>query len=83
MTELQLYKFIDKNEIEVHWGGDKLIAFIQFCDLGAFTELCRSFFIDEAYEVHMKSDCVCIDLVEICNHFDIEPENILGKDEDR
>lgn len=80
MTELQLYKFTQNKEID--WRGDKLILWIDFDDLTEFTEMIGyNFLSDGGIEVCLLENCIAIDLINLCEDFDIEPENILKKED--
>lgn len=81
MTELDLYKFVQDKEID--WRGDKLILWIYPSDLAEFTQLCGyTTFDDGGPEVQLQMHgVVALDLVEICEHHGIEPENILKKED--
>ena len=39
MTELQLYKFIEENDVSLRWDGDELIAWIPFLCISEFANL--------------------------------------------
>lgn len=39
MTELQLYKFIEENDVSLRWDGDELIAWISFLWISEFANL--------------------------------------------
>lgn len=78
MTELELYKFCEDREIQ--WGYDgELILWIPFYDLEEFTNLIGYGIIvdDGGLAVHLKEDCIALDLVEVCDYHDINPHNIL------
>lgn len=80
MTELQLYKFVQNKEID--WRGKDLILWIDFYDLKEFTDLIGNDYIaDGTASICLLKDCIAIVLNDICEFFDIEPENILKKDE--
>ena len=80
MTELQLYKFCEDKELD--WRGDKLILWIPFWQLEDFTELIGYNYLSEGgIEVTLLNDCIALDIVDLCEDFDIEPENIVKKEE--
>lgn len=82
MTELQLYKFISANEIELHWNGDELTCFVNSYSIGEFCELLGyKFLADRGIECMLKHNCIAFDLCSVCDYFDIEPENICNKEE--
>lgn len=79
MTELQLYKFCEDSEIA--WRGDKLILWVPFYRIKEFTEMLGYSNFDEGgLEVHLFSDCLALELNDLCEAHDIEPENILKKE---
>lgn len=79
MTELELYKFVQGKEID--WHGDKLYVWIRFYDLAEFTEILGYDYLSEGgEEVSLQHDCICIDIVDICENFEINPENILPRE---
>lgn len=78
MTELQLYKFCEDKELD--WRGDKLIIWIPFWQLEDFTEMIGYNYLSEGgVEVSLLDDCIALDIVDLCEYFDIEPENIYQK----
>ena len=90
MKELELYKFVQDKEI--HWRGennDKLLLWVQ--DIYPFKFLIvkylESLEDDRGYEnggqaITMRSNDFVIDLVKVCEHYGVDPANILSKDED-
>ena len=85
MTELELYKFIEDNNVEIDWRGEQLVIWLHHMDLKDFCELIGSSFFDEGgYDVNLQFNYGCyiaLDLVPICEYFDIEPENICKKED--
>lgn len=81
MTELELYKFINDNSIEIDWRGENLYVWIPFYRLEEFTELlgCDNF-AEGGEDVYLQYDCICIDLVDVCDRYDIDHNNILERD---
>ena len=83
MKELDLYKFINNNGIEHQWEGyDRvmLLAWIPFRLLDEFAEICGYGAFDEGgIECHLQYEYVCLDLVEVCDYFGIDPERICEK----
>ncbi|WP_034757756.1 hypothetical protein [Rossellomorea vietnamensis] len=79
MTELDLYKFAQTQEID--WRGEKLYIWIRFCDLAEFTGMIGyDQFSEGGEEVSLQHDCICVDIVDICESYGIEPENIFPKE---
>lgn len=82
MTELQLFKFINKRYLEMHWRGEELILWVGFDNIKDFVDLCPTYFGDGDVNVNLQQHCIALDIVQLCEHYDIEPENILSKEED-
>lgn len=83
MTELELYKFLEENELEYHWEneGKELIAWIPFYHLREFTELLRgNYLTDNELMVNLQDYSIALDLVPIAEYYEIELENILKKE---
>ena len=85
MTELQLYKFINENDIECNILKDdrtgkitKVIAFISIHLIEDFTQLFKGslMLIDMELECVLKENDLCVEMTQVCEYFDIEPENI-------
>jgi hypothetical protein len=43
MTDLELYKFIQKNDIELRWVGDELIIWVDFYNIREFAEMIKDY----------------------------------------
>lgn len=83
MTELQLYKFVEENNVSLRWDGDELIAWIPFLCISEFANLLGyDLLSDGGLDVNLQSDCIALDMTEICEYFGIEPENIFAKEEE-
>jgi hypothetical protein len=81
MTELQLYKFITDNHIEYHWDIVKhdVWMFIPFHHLYDFNKMLGSGITDEdGIECIMKDGYICFEMVQVCEYFDIDPENVFN-----
>lgn len=79
MTELELYKFVQGKEIS--WRGERLLLWIPFFHLEEFTKLLGYNYLSEGGEqVWLLTDCVAVELNDICDNFEIEATNILAKD---
>ena len=85
MTELQLYKFINENDIECNIFKDdrtgkisKVISFIPHFMIEDFIELFKNslMLLNNPLECHLKEDCLCVEMTQVCEYFQIEPENI-------
>jgi hypothetical protein len=80
MTELELYKFINDNQIQVEWIGTELIIWIPFYLIKDFTELIGYSYLAECgIEVNLQFDCIAFNIVDLCEYFDINPESIEPK----
>jgi len=80
LTELQLYKFINENNIEIYWHADKLIALMYFMLIEEFSNLIKNETPD-AIKAYIADTYISVDLVPICEWHDIDPKNILKKEE--
>lgn len=85
MTELDLYKFIQENNIEWHWheflGGDDVIAFFYFFQIEEFAKiLSKDVFDDEGIECVMKDGYLALQMKDICDYYGIEMENVFPKE---
>lgn len=79
MTELDLYKFINDNRIEIDWRGNNLYIWLEYYELESFCKL-----LDRCDADDGGLDCtlqnagfVVLDLVPICEEYGIDPNNIL------
>lgn len=80
MTELELYKFCKDKEVD--WRRDELILWIPFSDVDDFANMLGYNYLSEGgIDVVLLNDCIALNLVYICENFDINPENILKKTE--
>ena len=75
MTELELYRFITENEIE--WVREKNDVFI-IVGFDFIERLVRLLNLDsfERIECMLKENSIVIWMQEICDHYDIEMENV-------
>jgi hypothetical protein len=81
MTALQLYKFIQKHHLEIDWRGEELLLWVEFRCIDEFARMINSVLDEGGIQVHLRVDCVVFDIVELCEWFDIDPEEILEKPE--
>lgn len=88
MNELDLYKFLEKNNIETHWVNDggpewHLAAWIPYHALKEFCNMLGTDAFDYGgiFHVMLCSDASIYigNLDEICNWFGIDPERIVEK----
>lgn len=75
MTELQLYKFIHNNSLEIDWRGKELVVWIPFYHLDEFTKMfnCSA---EEQIMVNLQDGNIAMDIVDLCDWYGIEPQNI-------
>lgn len=83
MTELELYKFITNNEIEIDWRGSQLLAWIEHYYLEEFSDMLdRCDADDGGIKCRLQNGgVVVLDLSEVCEEYDIDPNNISESDE--
>jgi hypothetical protein len=83
MTELQLYKFIQDNGVEMHWHGDELMCFLDAWMINDFCYMAsHDLFDDEGIECRLKNSYIAFDLCDVCEYYEIDPENIFSKEEE-
>ena len=82
MTELQLYKYIrdvlNSAEDELNWNGDELTLRMRASELDDFMEFIEESESEQPMEISYYHGKIQIDLVPICELYEIEPENILA-----
>ena len=82
MTELELYKFINDNGIEYHYynccdKNKKIMMFVNIYDIDEFNKLLgKRIMEEEGINCTMKCGYFCFEMIEICEYFDIVPENV-------
>ncbi len=84
MTELELYQFIQENNVEWHEesnrGEKDILIFLYSFELGDFCKLLgQSILDDDGITIVLKFNYVCIWMQEICDHFGIEMSNVFKK----
>ena len=83
MTELELYKFVEKNGLEYHWDNDDVdvILFIPNYLIPKWVELLKSSIMDdEGIKCTMKFKYFCYEMSDICEYFDIDMKNVFEKE---
>jgi hypothetical protein len=90
MTALDLYKFINKNNIEYHWNtfyffnNDHHYEVFMMVDipyLQEFYELLEpTIFDDEGIPCYMKDGYVVFEMSYICNYYDIDLKDVFEFD---
>ncbi len=82
MTALDLYKFIEENEVEIDWRGSELVIWLHPYDIRDFTELIGySYFSECGHDAILQFHNIALDIVPICEHFGIEPTDICKKED--
>ena len=77
MKELDLYKFLQTYSVEMRWDDDELSAWIPGYCLAEFTTLIDNILHEGGLEARLTTGgYVWVDLVRICEHFDIDPARI-------
>jgi len=77
MKELDLYQFLNENEIEMRWDDDVLSTWISHWDIDDFCKLIKSSLDEGGRDARILSDgSIWIDLAPICEYYGIEPERI-------
>lgn len=86
MNELDLYKFINNNNIEYHWiindnNDNDVIIFLSFSDLEDFNKILPNFLFDldsGGIECIMNKHYITLNMREICEDCDINMERIFN-----
>ena len=80
MTELELFKFIKDNEVDMRWDNDVLSTWLPPNSISEFSKMAESLLSDGGNEARITAmGYVWIDLLPICDYYGIEPENIQPK----
>jgi len=83
MKELDLYSYLISHDIEMRWTGDVLCAWIPPYCIADFSNLISSALSDGGIEARLKElGYVWVDLVPICDFYDIDPQRILPYEDD-
>lgn len=80
MSELELYKFVQDKEMR--WVSDnQLNLWISASELKVFADLDDDLIVEDGgFEITLvHGGMVCINLLDVCELHDIEPENIFSK----
>lgn len=79
MTELQLYKFCEDKEMD--WRNDKLIIWLEPEDIRRFaTLLGDGYLCEDGLNINLRNGgVIALELNQICEDFDINPEEIHEK----
>jgi hypothetical protein len=80
MKELDLFRFIKDNSVEMRWDDDVLSTWIASDDLLEFANLAKSFLEGSGCEVTLcPSGQIHLNLVDVCEYYGIESERIFPK----
>lgn len=80
MTELELYKYINENDIE--WtrqdnqGNTDVMIFPYLFQLEDFCEIIKNYDIDEGLEMRLKNGYVAIWMSDLCEYFGIDVDKV-------
>lgn len=82
MDAQQLSDFLVSHDVEIDWRGDKLMAWMHPLDVSDFCELVGDEYLsDGGYPAYiMDSGTVCLELNDLCEDFEIDPEQILPRE---
>lgn len=80
MKELDFYKFIQENGIEIRWDDDILSAWIPAYLIVEFSKLCASALSEDGIEARLITDgFIWVDLVPIFGFYGVDPLEIHSK----
>lgn len=86
MSELELYKFINDNDIEYRYEFDRenqkddLLIWIPFYLVEDFAKLIESINDESPTTCYLTQSNLCFWMTDICSHFSIELESIFKRD---
>ena len=87
MTELELYKYLfDENDglkPEMRWHDDELLIFLYYFQVEDFIKEVvqpSGALEDEGLIGHLKDKYMVMDLVPVCEAYEIDPQSILPGD---
>lgn len=84
IKELDLYKFIQDTGTQISWRGKELIIWLNPNDVIDFAEMVGyDYLSDGGIECNLQGGgYIVLDIVELCENFDIDPERILEMGDD-
>ncbi|WP_260507160.1 hypothetical protein [Brevibacillus brevis] len=63
------------------WRGDKLLLLLHFTEIKGFEDLIGRYALDDGgLDVTLLSNGIAVDLIELCENEDIDPESIRVKE---
>lgn len=84
MTELELYKYIQENGIEWHRyendGKEDVLIFPYIFQLEEFANMIKNATDEEGVECRIKGNYVAVWMLDICEYFGIEMDNVFKGD---
>jgi hypothetical protein len=82
MTELELYKLIEKYASSHHWNneGTDVIVLVNNCDIEEFVEKLPKF--ENGLKITLMDGYIAFEMSEICDKCDIEMTNVFPKEEE-
>lgn len=81
MNEVQFFKFITDISNELRWEGEMLLSWIPSYSIEGFIEkLDYDSSDDGGYEARIQSNCICIDIADLCWQYGVDPEDIIKKE---
>lgn len=82
MTELELYKFINDNDIEWHWqendGADDVLVFPHFSQIEEFAKFVKGI-SENGFPCTMMNGYFAFWMNDICNYYGIDMEKVFAK----
>ena len=84
MTELDLYKFIQQNDIEYRWqdnnGLRDVMVWIYIIDLSIFHDLINFDYSESGIDCTLVQEHVCFWMDDICKYHDVDMKKVFGED---
>ena len=83
LTELNLFKFIQEKNLEIAWVDkckDNLVLWLGFDSVAEFAQMAKGFLSEHGHDVILQGNGIAVELVPICEHYDIDPLAICPKD---
>lgn len=85
MTELELYKYINDNDIEWHRhdnnGENDVVILPYIFQLEEFSKLISNYHTDEGVQVRLQNGYAGIWMKEICDYFGVDFEKVFCGEE--
>ena len=85
MTELKLYKFVSKNQLEFKFINNEteVILFVNQCLVDDFMDLLSkdsNFLDDEGLKATIKDKYLAIEMAKYCEYYDISISDVFAKE---